>query len=884
MGFLFAIILSVFIWIIDLSAQPPIIKKTVIAYPAKPGPPVIDGYLTDPCWKSIPSWDNRFVQMNPHENEKPSERTNFKIAYDQSNIYFAIYCSDSQPDAIEARLGRRDDVENSDLILVAIDSYDDKQTAFVFALTPGGTKMDAMMLRDGVDEDYTWDPVWEGKTKITKSGWAAEMRIPFSQLRFARKPEQKWGLQIFRRIHRKQEDIVWQYFKKGSTGMVSLFGRLEGIRNIKSPFRMELLPYGVGKVELYPAETGNPFADGMDFGGNLGLDGKIGITGDLTLDFTVNPDFGQVEADPSVVNLTAFETFYAEKRPFFIEGKDIFNFPLSEGNGEADFSNEQLFYSRRIGRIPSYNPQDSNDFPTSYVKMPDWTRILGAAKLSGKTENGWSVGILDAVTNKEYADIDYEGKHTRVTAEPLANYLVGRIKKDFNNRNSYIGGMVTSTNRKIDDEHLRFLPGSANTLGLNLRHQWNNRSYYLDAKIAASYLTGAPDAITRIQKSSARYYQRPDADYLTLDTTRKSISGNGGAFNIGRGGNGNWLYGVGAIWRSPGLELNDLGYLRKADRIQQYSWLSYRLLDPVSVFYKYDLGIIQWLGWNYGGDRLANGGLLRGGVQFMNYWGFRIGARREQAALSPDLLRGGPMARIEGIWNPWLIIYSDPRKNWNFKFMHQRTYSDDRISRGDFTSLNLYYKISSNLNIVISPSYSTNRSNLQWIEENRMRDEARYIFGLIDQTTASLTFRINYSPTPELSFQYYGQPFVSAGSYSQYKYFTMPRAKGADRYHVYDNSQISYESSDEIYYIDENRDGTTDYSFSNPDFNVQEFLSNFVIRWEYMPGSTLYIVWSQVRNNVTTEGDFLLGPNLKDLFSTNSSDVFLVKINYWFSF
>lgn len=883
MGFLVAIILFGSCCVSGLQAQSPIIKKTIIAYPAKLSPPVIDGILTDPCWKAVPAWDNRFVQMNPYERHKPSERTNFKVVYDKDNIYFAIYCSDSNPEAIAARLGRRDDVENSDFILVGIDSYGDKQTAFIFALSAGGTKMDAMMLKDGADEDYTWDPVWEGKTKITRSGWAAEMRIPFSQLRFAQKPEHNWGLQVFRRIHRKQEDIVWQYFVKGTTGMVSLFGRLEGIKNIHSPMRLELLPYGVGKVDVYSAEAGNPFADGVDPGGNLGLDGKVGLTGDLTLDFTVNPDFGQVEADPSVVNLTAFETFYAEKRPFFIEGRDIFSFPLSEGGGEADFSNEQLFYSRRIGRLPSYNPQENDEFPVDYVKMPDWTRILGAVKLSGKTVNGWSVGILDAVTKKEYAQIDYQGKRSNITAEPLSNYLVARIKKDFNNWNTYLGGIITSTNRKIDDAHLRFLPASANTMGINLRHQWDDRSYYLDVKIAASYLTGTPEAITRLQKSSARYFQRPDADYLTLDSTRKSIVGNGGSIGIGRGGNGNWLYGIGTVWRSPSLELNDLGYLRKADRIQQYSWLSYRLLNPTSYFYKYDLGIIQWLGWNYGGDRMANGGLLRAGVQFLNYWGFRIGVRREQAGLSPDLLRGGPMARIEGIWNPWLMIYSDPRRDVNFKLLHQRTYSDDQISHGNFTSLNLYYKISRKLNILLSPSYSRNKSNLQWIIEDKMLNEARYIFGLLDQTTASLTFRLNYSPTPEFSIQYYGQPFISAGSYSQFKYFTNPRAKGAARYHVYDSNQITYESAMDYYHIDENRDGTTDFSFSNPKFNVQEFLSNFVVRWEYMPGSTLYIVWSQVRNNVTTDGEVLLGQNLKDLFSIGSYDVFLVKMNYWFS-
>ncbi len=883
MGFIAICISVTALFIADLYAGTPVVKKTLIAYRAEPAPPKIDGDLTDPCWMSI-SWDNRFIQMNPIEREKPTERTNIKAVYDDKNIYFAIYCSDSKPSAIESRLGRRDAIENTDMILIAIDSYNDKQTAFIFALSPAGTKMDAIMAKDGDEEDYSWDPVWEGKTVITKSGWAAEMRIPFSQLRFADKKEQKWGFQAYRKIHRKQEELVWQYFPKDAPGMVSNFGRLEGITDIKSPMRLELLPYGVGKVDMYPSEAGNPFADGFDPSVNVGLDGKVGLTGNLTMDFTFNPDFGQVEADPSVVNLSAFETFYEEKRPFFIEGKDIFNFPLSEEGNEGDFANEQLFYSRRIGRPPSYNPQFSSDFPSDYVHMPTWSRIIGAAKLSGKTGNGWSIGILDAVTNKESAEIEYQGQRRDVTVEPLTNYMVARVQKDFNNRDSYVGGMVTAVNRKIDDPHLQYLPGSANTIGFNLRHQWNKRSYYLDLKLAGSYLTGNQRSITRVQTSSARYFQRPDADYLSLDTTRTSIAGTGGSFTIGRHGTGNWLYGIGAIWRSPGLELNDLGYLRKADRVQQYSWLTYRRLNPVGIFLRYDIGMVQWLGWNFGGDRLVNGGLLRGGVKFSNYWGFRLGLRREQNGLSPDLLRGGPMARIEGLWNPWLVIYSDTRRDGYIQLFHQSTISDDDISRSDLTNLTFYYKVTDKVNISLSPFYSANKTNLQWLSENRINNEPRYIFGLIDQTTAGLTFRLNYSPTPELSVQYFGQPFISAGAYTQFKYFTNPRAQGARRYDIYDTGQITYDAEGNTYYIDENKDGQPDYSFSNPDFNIQEFLSNFVIRWEYMPGSTLYIVWSQVRNNVSTNGTFLLGPDLRNLFSSGSYDVFLIKMNYWFSF
>ena len=855
-------------------------KKVAYAVYCKDKAPRIDGKLDDPAWQTAPFQDT-FIQLNPVEGNSPSERTAFKVLYDAQNIYFGIINYDHNPKRIAARVSRRDEVENSDFIVVGLDTYFDHRTAFAFGLSAGGVKTDLVISQDGERMDDSWDPVWDGQVSITDSGWVAEMRIPYNQLRFARKQEQVWGFQIFRKIYRKQEEDFWQFIPKNAPGLVSYFGELRGIRGIKPPKRIELLPYTVTEVKRYQKEAGNPFATGSDFNLNAGLDGKIGISGDLTLDFTVNPDFGQVEADPSDVNLTAFETYFEEKRPFFIEGKSIFNFPLAMGDG--DMSTETLFYSRRIGRAPHYYPSSKDGFNFDYADVPEQTPIWGAAKLSGKTRNGWSIGILNALTGLTKAAIDSAGQRRQVTIEPLTNYFVNRLQKDFNQGNTSFGGIVTATNRRITDVHLRFLNKSAYTGGIDVRHQWDHKTYFLDFKLAGSYLSGDPQAIELVQRSSARYFQRPDARHVHLDTTRRSLAGYGGSFSIGRVGNSNWRLAGGGLWRSPGFETNDLGYMRKADQVIPYVWVGYRINNPVGIFRSVSINSNVWQMWNFGGENLATGGNLNGGAQFLNYWGFYLGVNREQPGLSPWMLRGGPMARYEGNWNFWINTYSDSRKAWRIRLSGGVNVNDDKISNSKSLNVSFYVRLSDRVNVRVRPFYNHNVENLQYITTLDYAGQKRYIFGELNQKTLGLVFRFNYSPTPNLSIQYYGQPFVSAGAYRAFKRITAPRAKGSLRYQQFTGSEIRYDQDEQSYYVDEDRNGAVDYSFGRPDFNFKQFRSNLVVRWEYRPGSTLFLVWSQSRTGFDSTGEFDYAKNMWQLFNVWPENVFLVKLNYWFS-
>ncbi len=547
------------------ASNPSIETKVYVTKHVNPHPPVIDGRLDDTIWEKV-EWKEDFTQRDPEDGAEPSQKTAFKILYDDNNLYVGIRAYDTEPDKIVRRVTRRDRFDG-DWLEINIDSYFDHRTAFSFTINAAGVKGDEAISNDGDNWDSNWNPIWYGEVAIDEQGWSAEMRIPLSQLRFSNKEDQVWGLQVQRRLFRKEERSVWQYIPQNSGGWVSFFGELHGINGIRPARRIELLPYGVSDLRKFSKEEGNPFATGQSTKLAGGLDAKIGVTSDLTLDVTINPDFGQVEADPSEVNLTAFETFFSEKRPFFIEGSNILDYRLMSGDG--DFSYDRLFYSRRIGRMPHYSPELDDD---EYMQMPANTSIMTAMKLTGKTRSGFSIGVLDAMTAKESAQIDLNGDRRQETVEPLTNYFVGRVQKDYGGGNTSVGGMFTALHRNLSESQLKFLNRAAYSGGLDFRHQWHDKTYYLNIKTSFSHVRGDQEAISDVQNASQRYYQRPDADYVTLDSSRTSLSGHGGFVNMGRSGNGRLRFSVGGMWRSPGLELNDLGYLRQADRLMQYVW------------------------------------------------------------------------------------------------------------------------------------------------------------------------------------------------------------------------------------------------------------------------------------------------------------------------
>jgi hypothetical protein len=861
--------------------QPPAEKKVYHTKHINPHAPQLDGKLDDPVWEKL-EWAGDFTQRDPDDGKPPSQPTNFKITYDDKNLYIAIRAHDGEPDKIVRRVTRRDQFDG-DWVEVNIDSYFDHRTGFSFTINAAGVKGDEAISNDGNNWDANWNPVWDAAVAIDDGGWNAEMRIPFSQLRFGEKEEHVWGIQVQRRLFRKQERSVWQYIPQNTPGWVSYFGELRGLQGIRAPRRVELLPYGVSSLRHNEPETGNPFATGQATEFSGGLDAKLGVTSDLTMDLTVNPDFGQVEADPSQVNLTAFETFFSEKRPFFIEGKDILEYRLAAGDGP--FSNDQLFYSRRIGREPRGEPE-LND--TEFADVPAQTSIMGAAKLTGKTKSGISIGILDAVTDEEEAKIDNSGARRTEIVEPRTNYFVSRAQKDFNGGASGFGGMFTATHRNLSDApQLNYLPHSAYSGGLDFRHQWHKRTYYFNAMGVFSHVRGSTDAIYDLQTASQRYYQRPDADYLTLDPGRTTLSGHGGNLSVGRGGNSRLRIDLSTTWRSPGLELNDVGFLRQADRVMQSVWAGYRMTNPFSIFRRLNINLNQWWGWNFGGETVFKGGNINGGGQLKNYWYFWLGVGREGDDLATTALRGGPALMLPARWNQWYEIFTDDRKNLSAGIFGFNSWKDEGGTRFNEVGGNLTYKPVNALSLRINPFYNVNHDDLQYVETLDRAGEPRYVMGRLHQKTLGITFRLDYSVTPDLSLQYYGQPFISAGQYAQFKRITSPRAdRYSDRFHTFTSEiQAAVDGEgDPIYQVDEDLDGATDYSFSNPDFNFQQFRSNFVLRWEYSPGSTVYLVWSQDRTGGEATGEFSARNDFKHLFNNIYPDnVFLIKLNRWFS-
>ncbi|MCP3931215.1 MAG: carbohydrate binding family 9 domain-containing protein [Bacteroidetes bacterium] len=840
-------------------------------------PPRIDGLFDDEAWQEK-DWGGDFIQFQPENGKAPSQKTEFVVTYDDDNIYVALKAYDTESDKIERRLTRRDGFEG-DLLGVSFDSYFDQRTSFNFIVNAAGVKSDGIFTGDSSDdEDDTWDPIWDVKTKIHGDGWNAEMKIPLSQLRFGEKQQQVWGFNVMRNLFRKDEWNLWQNIPLDASGWVSLYGKLDGIDNIKPKKQLEIAPFIVGKTEFYEEEEGNPFADGNDWGMDAGVDGKIGLTNDLILDFAINPDFGQVEADPSEVNLSAFESYFQEKRPFFIEGNNITNFQMTPGN--SPWSSDNLFYSRRIGKNPSYYPDLADE---EYVDMPDNARILGAFKVTGKTKNGWSVGIIESLTNEEKALIDNKGTRRKETVEPFTNYFVSRLSKDINKGNTIIGGMFTSTNRSIKSEHLEFLPSSAISGGIDFTQYFKDRKYILSLHLVASQLRGSKEAIWEQQHSSIRYFQRPDADYLTLDPEATTLSGTGGNILFQKNANTGFRYMFNTTWRSPGLELNDVGFLRRGNTIFQFLWAGYSIDKPFSIFRSVSFNANQWSGWDFGANNLFNGGNISMSTEFKNFWSFGMGINREGESRSNTFLRGGPSFFSPGNWNVFARVGTNSRKKLRMFGGMFLNFEDHNASKSIGIFGDIIYRPSDRLSFSVEPELSVYKTKLQYVTEEEFEDEPRYIFGDMDQKTFSVTLRLDYNITPDLTIQYYGSPFVSGGLYSAYKRITDPKANDfSNRYHAFHNNEISYFPTDELYYIDEQASGSMDYSFEKPDFNFRQFQSNLVLRWEYVPGSVLYAVWSQGRTDVVSDGEFDFTNDVKSLFKVTPRDIFLIKLSYRF--
>ncbi len=835
--------------------------------------PVIDGHLNDKVWQRT-KWATGFTQFEPYNEKAPSQKTAFKVLYDNNNLYVGVRCYDTDPSKIEKILSRRDKTDG-DWVGIGIDSYHDKLTGFVFSANAVGVKWDGKFTNDD-NLDDTWNPVWYVKTSIDSLGWVAEMRIPLSQLRFAKTKNHVWGFQVIRKIYRLQEMDLWSPQAKSESGWVSHWGELAGIDNIHPKKEVALTPYALGKLTTSEKEAGNPFATGVTPGYSLGLDGKIAVTNDLTLNFTINPDFGQVEADPSEVNLSAFESYFQERRPFFVEESNIFNFPLQAG---GNYGQDNLFYSRRIGRSPHNYPELTSG---EYAKVPNATRILGAFKLSGKTRNGWSIGVLESVTNNTKATIDSAGMRSKQTIEPLTNYFNARLQKDINKGKTIIGGMVTATNRFIKDSSLMYLPTAAYSGGIDFQTFWKDKTYRLSAKAFGSSLSGSTEAITYQQESSRRYYQKPDGS-RRLDTTLQIIQGTGASTQFAKIG-GHWQFGVSASMYSPGLELNDQGYMRVADMITQSVWTSYDLWEPFSIFRSMSFNINQHSGYDFNGQKTFSGYSLHFSTQFKNYWHFSLGTYLGGRELDRHELRGGPSILIPQGWNLWSGVSSDGRKKLSASVGFSTGKGDQQYSKSLGLNFRVSYRPIPALKLSLSPGYSVSSKDFKYVTTEDIGGSDIYVVSGIDQTVFSASLRVNFSFTPDLSLEYWGQPFLFSGEYSGFKEVTSPNQKDFNKqFHKYGVNEITYNEADNQYMVDNNGDGNTDFSFDNPDFSFMEFRSNMVLRWEFVPGSTFFFVWSQERNNYINNGDFDFSGGFDHLFQAHPTNVFLLKFSYRFS-
>ena len=827
-------------------------------------PPAIDGRLEDGAWKQG-EWAGDYRQNMPAEGAPPSQPTELKILYDDRYVYMAIRAYDD-PAKIHRYPGRRDDFNNYavDVVGVCFDSYNDRRTGFEFDLTAGGSKIDLILGNGETEWDTTWDAVWDGEVAHDQQGWTAEFRVPLSQLRYGPQDEQVWGLHAWRWIARNQEEDQWQLIPRQNTGRMHQLGELRGIRGLPRSRHIELLPHAVGQAASGPASS-----DGAS--GAAGLDAKVGLASNFTLDATVNPDFGQVEADPSVINLTAYETFYEEKRPFFLEGRKILAFEIDEDG--------RLFHSRRLGDAPSYSPPlAAGDTAT----LPESTTILGAFKVTGKTNDGLSVAVLQGFTQKETAEIVSGAGARTAVVEPFGSYTIGRVHKDWGQGRSSVGGMLTSSHRWIRDASLAFLPTQATTGGIDVTRYFANRAWVIEASGAFSRVTGDPAAILALQRNAVHYYQRDGASHLGVDWRRTSLAGHGGSVRVGRSDTGRLRLVDRFRWYSPGFDLNDAGYLRQADVKVNQASVGWSEPSPKGIFRQYALEVSREDGWDFGGLQTAATTSGTASAQFTNRWSVS-GSLVFAESVDTRALRGGPALRLSDRWVSTIGVGTDSSSRVALSADGQRTWAREGGTGSWRGHGRIRLRPSNRLVLTADGSYTRTTNDLQYVTTAHADSGPGWVLGRIDQDIWALTFRANLAMTPELTVQYYGSPFLASGRYEAFKRATDTLAAGyEDRFHRYGESEIAYLPATGRYRVSE-AGSNASYSFANPDFSFRQFRSNLVVRWEYRPGSSLYAVWSQGRTDDGPAWDGTFRGNWSGLWRAPSDNVFLIKLSYWFS-
>ncbi|HEU5218045.1 MAG TPA: DUF5916 domain-containing protein [Gemmatimonadales bacterium] len=831
--------------------------------------PRIDGRLDDPVWERATPAGN-FLQRDPEEGSPATERTEVRVIYDDEALFVGVRAFDSHPGQISAPLARRDETPPSDWVGVMIDSYFDHRTAFEFVVNPAGVKQDTYHFNDG-ERDPTWDAIWQVGVTRDSTGWTAEFRIPWSQLRFGNGPERRFGFNIWRKINRTGELQHWKLMPRNAAGDASQYGELTGLAELKPRRKLEVTPYTVVGRTFSPAVAGNPFQTGSAGRATLGADLRYGLTSNLTLSAAFNPDFGQVEADPAVVNLSAQETFYPEKRPFFTEGSDVFKFRVSP----SPFSNEQFFYTRRIGRPPQLSPDERGGFASQVGE----TTILGAAKVQGKTPSGWTIGALAALTTEETAAVvDASGAPFRDVIEPRTGYGVARLARDFRGGRTVIGAFGTIVERDLPASVTSLRTGAI-AAGLEVQHRFAHDQLLARATLLGSRVNGSAEAITATMRSSVHYFQRPDIHFAAVDSLATSLSGSAGFAELKKDA-GTWLYGAQAGTRSPGLELNDAGYQNNAARNTQMAWVTHRWLQPGRVFRSFALKLNQWYDWNYDGHALDRGAELMANSTLKNYGTLNLWTGSNFGARDATMLRGGPA--LEYPASGWLggEAGSDPRKAFRLSVNAGTWKTFVGTGKGFNIGGMIAWRPSGQLDFSVAPRYEFEHPSRQFVASGSVAGRTEYVVGDLSQKTVSLATRGNFTFSPTLSFQLDAEPFMSSGRFETFKRVTDPtNPREAARFEILGATRLLRNGSSVSADFDGN--GTADLSLGEPDFTVLSLRSTAVLRWEYRPASTVFLVWQQERGRSLADGRFRLGGNLSNLFGAAATNALILKVSFW---
>lgn len=831
--------------------------------------PSIDGRLTDRVWGSADAATD-FTQFKPNPGAPASRPTRVRIAYDETALYVGARLLDD-PDSVVARTARRDQFGYSDRFFVFFDSYDDDRTAFGFGVTPAGSRFDAFY-SDGTNEDTDWDAVWQAETRVDSSGWTVEMRIPLSQLQFDPVPADEsatWGLNFLRDIARYDERVVWSPLNPEAAQLVSRFGALHGLQGLPSTSNLEIEPYVTARATRDAVTPENPFSEATAWTTAVGGDVEYSLTPNLSLHATINPTFGQVEADPSKVNLSAYETFFPEKRPFFVEGADLFS-----------VQGPRLFYSRRIGRTPQGSAPERAD----HTDAPDRTTILGAAKMTGRTSGGWEIGALEAVTAPEHASFVDEGGETgEAVVEPTTSYGLARIRKNLRGGKSTVGGILTMTNRPGLPSRLQHMHDAAYTGGLDGRHRFADEAYEVSGAFYGSQVRGSRTALQATQGTPTHYFQRPDASHLSFDSTRTQLTGWNARAAIDKI-EGTWQWDAAVAATSPGFEINDLGYLRRADALTERIGGAYVNSAPGDHLRRVQGWLRHEASWTFGGERTKTEVSYGAFATLANNHSIRLGGTTVVPSLSTTALRGGPALRTNGATEITAAYETDSRKAVQVELTGRvKTESGtDGYEVGVQSAVR--YRPSQRASLSLAPSFQTGLDTDQYVgtvspdlgEDGGASDAPRYVFGQIQRRTLSVTAEASYAFTPEMTLEVYAQPFVASGDYRRFAEVEAPQAKSYDARFDALADRLSLDEETGRYRVGD----SSRYSFSDPDFTLGELRSTVVFRWQYRPGSTLYLVWNHDQTNTRRDARFEPVHDMGSTFA-GGRNTFGVKLTYW---